>query len=489
MNARMTWLSASEQNAIVDEALGVLERVGMRLAGSAALPALAEAGALVDAATGVVHFPGELVERALATCPRAVLMAGVRPELDVLVDGERSFFNVSGCAAKTLDRHTGDLRASTLADLREGTRVLDATPELDVMWTFVTACDVALERRELVEQYTYLTETGKPVVIVDCPTEVGAVRRVFEIVSGDLERFRARPRVSLLCAVRAPLGVNGDLLDVTVQFARLGAPIWVYSMPIAGATAPVTLAGTLVQIWAEVLGTVTAVQTLAPGAPVVACCGPGILDMRTTTISLGCLENSVMGAACVEIGHRLGLPVHNSGLSTDGKSVGVQTGYEKGLKVLTAVATGADLVSGGFGFLDSSSTFHLPLVPIDAEIAAMARAMVAGVEVSPETLMGEAIERVGIAGNFLGERETRRRVRRGEHFVPWIASRLPIDQWLAAGRSEADVANARVDELLAARAAAGPYLSDGQRAALAEVCGITDAERVCGVTTTEEGGC
>jgi len=472
----MTWLGDGERDAILDAALGVLERVGMKFAGSRALPLLAQAGARVDAGTGVVRFPAELVERALEACPRDVLMAGARPENDVLLDGTRSFFNVSGCAAKTLDRHSGAIRPSTLADLREGTAVLDATPQLDVMWTFVTAGDVPLERRELVEQYVYLTGTEKPVVLVDCPTQIAATRRVFEVVSGDLQRFRARPRVSLLCAVRAPLEVNGGLLDVTTEFARLGAPIWVYSMPISGATGPVTLAGTVTQMWAEILGTLTAIQTVAPGAGIVACCGPGILDMRTTTISLGCLENSVMGAACVEIGHHLGLPVHNSGLSTDGKSIGMQAGYEKGLKVLAAAATGADLISGGFGFLDSSSTFSLPLVPIDAEIAAMATAMVRGFEVSPDTLMADAFERVGIAGNFLSERETRRRVRQGEHFVPRVASRLAIDQWLTNGRPEIEVANALVDEVLAARAASTPYLSDDQRGELAVVCGLTAAE-------------
>jgi len=473
---RLTWLGDAEREAIVDAALGVLERVGMRFAGSRALAALAQAGAGVDVETGVVRFPTELVERALAMCPRDVIMAGARPENDVLLDGTRSFFNVSGCAAKTLDRHSGALRPSTLADLREGTAVLDATPELDVMWTFITAGDVPLERRELVEQYVYLTGTEKPVVLVDCPTHVEAIRRIFEVVSGDLQRFRARPRVSLLCAVRAPLEVNGGLFDVTVEFARLGAPIWVYSMPISGATGPVTLAGTVAQMWAEILGTLTALQTVAPGARIVACCGPGILDMRTTTFSLGCLENSVMGAVCVEIGHRLGLPVHNAGLSTDAKSVGMQAGYEKGLKVIAAAATGADLISGGFGFLDSSSTFYLPLVPFDAEIAATAGAMLRGFEVSPDTLMADAFDRVGIAGNFLSERETRRRVRAGEHFVPRMASRLAIEQWLAAGRPEIDVANALVDQILASRAASAPYLSDDQRGELAAVCELTAAE-------------
>ncbi|HEX5642651.1 MAG TPA: trimethylamine methyltransferase family protein [Thermoleophilia bacterium] len=471
MTVRVEWLTGAEREAVYAEAVAILERVGMKMKGAAVLPLLREAGARVDG-DGVVRFPSELVERAVAACPREVLMAGETTASDVLLDGSRSFFNVSGCAAKTLDRETGVVRPSTLADLRDGTIVLDATPELDVVWTFLTATDVPLERRELVEYYTYLTETAKPVVFVDCPSETGHVRRIFETVSGDLERFRARPRVSLLCAARSPLEVNGGLLDVAVEFASLGSPVWAYSMPISGATAPVTPAGTLALLWAEVLGTITAIETAVPGAPVIACCGPGILDMRHTTMSLGNLESTLMGAASVEIGHHLGIPVHNSGLSTDAKHCGVQAGYEKGLKVMAAVATGADIVSGGFGFLDSSSTFSLPMVPVDAEIAAMARRMARGIEISPETLMGDSFARVGIGGDFLREKETRRRVRAGEHYVPRIGSRLPFEQWLAEGRTEVDAAGDSVRAALAARAERGPRLTGEQRAELAGICGI-----------------
>ena len=204
----------------------------------------------------------------------------------------------------------------------------------------------------------------------------------------------------------------------------------------------------------------------------IACCGPGVLDMKATTMSLGCLENSVMGAASTEIGHHLGLPVHNCGLATDAKHGGVQLGYEKGLKLLASVATGADIVSGGFGFLDACSTFALPLIPIDAEIAAMAIRMTRSVEVSPETLMGDAIERVGIGGDFLRERETRRRVRAGEHFMPSIASRLPMEQWLVGGKTELEIAEEAVAQALEARRERGPYLSADQRAELVEICDV-----------------
>ena len=468
-------LADEEQSAIYEEALSILQRVGMRFAGSRAIERLREAGAQVDEGDRVL-FPTDLVEKCIAACPRDVLMAGERPERDVVLDGSRTHFNPSGCAAITLDDQSGRLRPSTLTDLRDGTVVMDATAELDVMWTFVTATDVPLERRELLEYYTYLTETQKPLVFVDCPTDPTLAREIFQLLGGDLDSYRRRPRVSVLCAVRAPLEVNGDLLDLTIEYASLGAPVWVYSMPISGATAPVTLAGTLALIWAEILGTITAIQCAAPGTPVVACCGPGILDMRTTTMSLGNLESTLMGVACTEIGHHLGLPVHNAGLATDGKGMGIQTGYEKGMKVVAAMATGADIISGGFGFLDACSTFYLPLVAVDAEIAAMGRRMVNGIDVSPQTLMREAVERVGIGGNYLGEKETRARIRAGEHFMPAIATRAPFEQWQALGRTELDAARDSVAQALAKRSERGPYLTADQRRELAVICKLTKSE-------------
>jgi trimethylamine:corrinoid methyltransferase-like protein len=102
--------------------------------------------------------------------------------------------------------------------------------------------------------------------------------------------------------------------------------------------------------------------------------------------------------------------------------------------------------------------------------------MARGIEVTPETLMGDAIRRVGIGGDFLKEKDTRTRVRAGEHFVPRIGSRLPFEQWIGEGRTEADAAADAVRAALAARAERGPRLSEGQRRELAEICGIGPAD-------------
>ena len=106
----------------------------------------------------------------------------------------------------------------------------------------------------------------------------------------------------------SPLQIDGPALDIHVALARHGVPVHAYSMSIAGATSPVTLAGSVVQGVAEFLGAATALQVAAPGARLVFCFGSGVLDMLRTTFSMGNVESAQMGAMATEVGHFLGVP-------------------------------------------------------------------------------------------------------------------------------------------------------------------------------------
>jgi trimethylamine--corrinoid protein Co-methyltransferase len=474
MRSKTQWLSETEKSAIVDEAVELLGRVGMRYAGSEVLPLLAERGASVDESSGIARLPRELVEWAAGQCPRSVLMAGLTAEDDVRLDeGEPFHFVPSGCVAKTLDFRTGERRASTLQDLRECTALMDELPQLDIMWTQVSASDVSLERRELEEYFTLLTETRKHVTFVDCPGEVDAVLRICETLSGDLERFRARPRISTVVTAASPLQVDGGALDVHVALARHGVPIEVYSMAIAGATAPVTLAGTVTQGLAEFLGIATALQVAAPGARLIFCFGSGVLDMLRTTFALGSLESALMGAMATEVGHHLGVPTLNPGFSTDAKHAGIQAGYEKAMKAATVCGAAPDMVSG-WGLIDSHNTMSLPQSVIDNEMAAMLHRLHRPVEVSQATLAADAIAAAGPGGSFLGQKDTARRIRAGEHHLPTVSNRLSYEKWLDEGATEYDAACEQVETLLTTHAGRAPYIDGAQLQELATICRVDE---------------
>jgi len=105
------------------------------------------------------------------------------------------------------------------------------------------------------------------------------------------------------------------------------------------------------------------------------------------------------------------------------------------------------------------------------------RRLRAEVEVSTATLAAESIARVGPGGGYLGEKDTARRIRAGEHLHPTVSNRLSYDQWVEEGRTENDVAKAEVERILAARATKEPYLADDEIDDLAAICKI-DADGV-----------
>ena len=463
MRTRIEWATVDERRLVVDEALGLLQRHGMRFGRGDALEALAEAGAHVDRETGVARIPSAIVEDALARCPREFVLGGAAPEHDCLIeDGVPHHLN-SGNPTIILDHRTGERRAATVSDLREATSILDATPTASIVWALVSITDCPVDRWELSSVSTMLAHTRKHVGSdVDGRWQVPSIVRMAEAAGGDL---RTRPRISVVCCTASPLQVHPEMLDAATDLAAAGIPVVVMSMPIAGGTAPITVAGSVTVGVAEILGTVTAIQLRAPGAKLFFSMVPGLLDMRETTFAFGALEAHFQAALAVEIGHDLGLPVLAPGLSTDAKHPGIQAAFEKALKGLVVTSTGCDLMTG-IGMLESAGLASLPQIVIDDEIAQMIRGLLGGMEITPETIMAADIERLGFSPAYLKERETRRRFRAGEQFMPIVADRSSYDRWQAAGKDELAVACERVEEILAAAEDRGPLLDGDQQAVM-----------------------
>ena len=237
-------------------------------------------------------------------------------------------------------------------------------------------------------------------------------------------------------------------------------------MPIAGATAPLTVAGVVTMNVAEFLGVATAIELAAPGSRQILGVGTSLLDMRATTFAFGALETALMCAAGVDVAHYLGVPALAPGLATDAKYGGIQAGYEKALKGLVVAAAGSDLITGGIGLLSGAGIMNLPQIVIDAEMAAMIQRLLAGAEISAATVLAESIARCRFKGDYLKEKDTSRRLRAGEVYMPAIASRLSLEHWQADGADEVAAASARVRELVAAADARGPVLPAETIAAL-----------------------
>lgn len=449
MRPRLRLLDEEATRRIHEGALAILERVGVRYGAPAAEALLQEAGQSLDPATRAIRLRPDLVERCLALAPRTPVLAGRDPARDVTLGQGSVHVCLDGQGTFALDRVTGARRPATLDDLVDATRLSDALESVDVYWAPVVAGDVPDGVRTLAEAATGFRYTTRHVQHeVKTPDDVPFLLEMLDALLGDRRRQRERPILSLTVCPVSPLQHEAGMTAACLEMARHFTPMCVLPMPLAGATAPVTLIGTAAQCVAEFLSGLVMFELAQPGCPVMFGVGASILDMRTGLYSAGAPELALLNLALVEMGRHYGVPVMTQGMVSDAKQPGPQAAAEKVASGLVAALAGADIVNG-LGLLDSSQLLSLPQMVLDDEAFRAIRRVASGFETDAARLMTDLVAEVGPGGNFLGRRATLAYLKAGEHFEPRLSQRASWDAWARRGRSELDAARERVDQLLA----------------------------------------
>jgi len=224
-----------------------------------------------------------------------------------------------------------------------------------------------------------------------------------------------------------------DVADQLVTAATYALPISILPCPLAGATSPATLAGTLVQQNAEFLISHAIVQLVNPGNPVFYSARPMSMDMRTGVSAEG-MEFGLISAASVQLAKYYGVPSDVYGLSTNSKTPDEHTAIEKSMVGLLPALAGANFLSDG-GAIDMGMTASPEQLVIDNEILDMIFRASRGIDVNPETLAVGLIEKIGPGGHFVSDEHTRKYYV-AEHFVPKLCDRTVRADWERAGSKE-----------------------------------------------------
>jgi trimethylamine--corrinoid protein Co-methyltransferase len=221
-------------------------------------------------------------------------------------------------------------------------------------------------------------------------------------------------------------------------------------MPLAGAAAPVTLLGSVVQHAAESLSGITIHQIANPGSPIVWGGAPAIFDMRRGTTPMGAIETAMIDAAYAQVGKSLNLPTHAYLGASDAKVVDAQAGLESGVTALVGALAGINMISGA-GMLDFLACQSPEKLVVDAEGIAMAQRLVAGIEVRTETLATALFEGINFKGDFLKQKATRELFPKEQYLPSSVIDRDSIRGWQASGSPDTFArAKVRTRELLAA---------------------------------------
>jgi trimethylamine--corrinoid protein Co-methyltransferase len=427
----LSYLSETDKAAIYEAAIEIMETVGQRVHHPEALESLRAAGCTVTD-PDLVCIPREIVERARATAPSMIEVFDRTGAPAMSLGGYNAYFGNGSAVTSVYDVDTGEHRPTVLADGVEAARLCDALPMIDFVMAYAHPGGVDPHIALLESFRAMVANTTKPLVAVaENAADLDVMWRIACALRGGIEELRAKPYFTLYVEPTSPLRHPVDSVDKLMLCADRGIPAVYSTSPLAGGTAPITVAGHVAQGTAESLFGLVIHQLRRPGAPFLFGIGPAVLDMATSQSSYNAPEY-LMGYICaVEMARWLDLPNWGYAGTTDAQVIDAQAGMEAAELTFVSLAAGSNL-NHDIGYIDYGMTASLELIVIIDEYLSLNRRIFAGVEVTPETLAVDTVRQVGPGGDFLSSKHTARHVRKAQ-WRPTIINRQGYVRWQEEG--------------------------------------------------------
>ena len=455
-------LSEADRLAIHRTALRALEEIGLADAPASGVEILTGAGAILGD-DGRLRFPPALVEDMLAKAARGITLFGRDPAHDMHLTGKKVHYGTAGAAVHLVDAVTLDYAESTLQDIFDAARIADRLDNIHFLQRPMVARDLP-DNRELDINTLYACAAGTTKHVGTSFFEAANVpdclALAYEIAGGEAA-FRERPFVSNSnCFVVPPMKFATESCEVMETCIRGGMPVLLLSAGMAGATAPATLAGAIVQAVAECLAGIVYVNAISPGHPAIFGTWPFVVDLRTGAMSIGSGEQALLTAGCAQMHHFYDLPGGAAAGASDSKLPDMQAGWEQMCSNVMAGLSGLNMVYEAAGMHASLLGFCHESLILGDDVIGQALRCVKGIEVTEETLALEAMREVclGGPGHYLGVGDTLARMET-DYVYPAFGDRTSPKEWAEKGKPDLIArARARKEELLAqpVRAALDP---------------------------------
>jgi trimethylamine--corrinoid protein Co-methyltransferase len=428
-------LSSGEIEKIHHCTLAVLSETGIKVELKKMRERLRDAGCEVDETTRRVKFPPDVVEKYLKTVPREVVVCGADPHRRWPVNPETRIFGGLGTAINFYDLETGAYRQTTMQDVVDHLVLFDHLENIVSNQMDVWAHDIPMHtiHAEAIRAWAR-----------NCTKSFGmgaygvlATRDMMEmtaLIMGGRDNIRNQHPFITIVSIQSPLSTAQIQLEGLMILAEYGQPALMSPEAMAGTTAPVTLAGLIVQHNAEVVSHIVMAQVVRSGAPVMYGTVSTIAEMRRGTMAIGAVETGIISAANTQMAHYYDIPCRAVAGGTESKTLDMQCAAERMQTLLLTALGGANYITC-VGTIESTTAGAHELAVIDNELIGQVKRAMDGIVVDENTLAMEVIRRVGPDGNYLMEEHTQMNFR-SEHFIPKLASREKRDIWESAGSKE-----------------------------------------------------
>lgn len=426
-------LSRDEIHEVHQAVLAILKDPGISIKHEEALDIFKRGGAEVDLEKQVVHIPPSLVEYSLNHAPRFMTVCGRDPKYDLKSYNGIHYSSGHG-ATFIIDIDTGERRPATKKDLETNVRIHDALENTHFIFPEIYPQDVPEKVLDRHISQALLSNTEKP-VIATAYSGKGAkdLLKMGIAIAGSEEALRRRPMFTVSLGIISPFSFEPNRVDVLIEMCRFGHPFQIYTIPSTGTTSPVTLAGTLALMVAELLSGLVLTQLVNPGVAVRLMGYAGTSDMRSGDFTFGSPEKTLMAAALAQMLRFYGVPMGVHGSTTRANVLDAQVGYETGILNLFSALSGSDvIIECTSASLENTATSFPEQAVIGNEICSFINRILQGIEVNPDTLAVDVIREVGLGGEYLTHNHTMEHFK-AEQWDAQLGNRMTMEPWEEEG--------------------------------------------------------
>ncbi|MFX1489944.1 MAG: trimethylamine methyltransferase family protein [Promethearchaeota archaeon] len=424
-------LSEEQINQIHLTSLDILANIGVQISHEEAINLLEQNGCTIED-NNVARIPSSLVEDCIKNVPSQVTIFNRNGKEVMKLGGENIYFGLGTDLLRTIDLETDKLRLSLLRDVKNAAIISDYCQEIDFIASFALPSDVP---KNLMYIYCFkemLENSVKPIFFTAAGKEdLEYIIEMAEIVAGGEANLKSKPFLIHYSEPTAPISHSYGAINKLFLCAEREIPICYTPADLLGGTAPVTLAGGIVQANAEALSGIVLHQLKSPGAPIISGFGVAPLDMKSAVICYGAPELRLTNSAFADMFHHYQIPMWST-VGSDSHCLDQQAALEHAFAILLASMDGANLIHD-IGYLGQGLVGNPASIVMCDEIISFVKRFIRGFAIDKELMAIDVIRDIGPGGNFLTHKHTLDHFRE-ELWRPKFLNRDGPESWINKGR-------------------------------------------------------
>lgn len=414
-------LNDEEMYRIHRDVLETLQQVGILVEDKESLDLLKKNGAKVDYDLRRAYLPYDLVKHSLDIKNGGYAFYNMQGEKAFQFGGYESTFATAGYFTSIIDKDGVEHQGTYEGALRHA-KLVEVVDEMGVNVPAVQPCDITPVLQDVYMYKAALVGSSKP--IHSLANSEGGAETIIEMaaeMSGGIENLESKPRIMFNLCTFSPLGIRQDGCEVIRAASKYNVPCIFSTGSMAGATAPVTLAGSLVEAFAEVIGHIVLAQCYKPGMRIGMLTATRIFDMKFAACTVATPEYPILKMASLQLAHFYNIPTVGIGIGADANTWDAQYGWEKLMNGLFSKMAGMNVING-LGTYSQLNRYSFEGTMLDLEVVRVINRICRGVEVNDFSLAAGVLEAEGVDGNFLYNMHTINNYKE-EFMVPVLSDR------------------------------------------------------------------